>query len=421
MKKLIFITFILLSAFLYSNGQDNIGSPYSIYGMGLLPENNGPYTAMGGVAAAMRDNSNINFLNPASYTGLDSNRFYIQLALNGEYTWLSNHRESSRYRVAQNANLNMAFRLYKKLFFSFGFTEKSDIGYDVLYSHQIVGNKDYTYFNQNIQGEGGLNDLYAGLGWRYKNFSIGMNFSYIFGKIEKRQTLSTQLENSYYIRTSENNRIHDVLFTPGIQYDLKLSPKSRLVLGTSMNFTQKLSAKKEFVSYKVNTGSGSSDMLDDETLDKGYIKYPFRILSGLNYSYKNKWNIAGDYTFQKMSVYEEFKTNQHLQDYHKAALGVSWLPDDYGRSWWQHNKYMLGTYFVRSAIQLKDTDINTYALTLGTQMPFHLKRLQSLLLGVAVDLGIRGTEKNGLIQERFVKVRINISFKEFWFLKQKIN
>lgn len=168
----------------------------------------------------------------------------------------------------------MAFRLYKKLFFSFGFTEKSDIGYDVLYSHQIVGNKDYTYFNQNIQGEGGLNDLYAGLGWRYKNFSIGMNFSYIFGKIEKRQTLSTQLENSYYIRTSENNRIHDVLFTPGIQYDLKLSPKSRLVLGTSMNFTQKLSAKKEFVSYKVNTGSGSSDMLDDETLDKGYIKYP---------------------------------------------------------------------------------------------------------------------------------------------------
>lgn len=65
MKKLIFITFILLSAFLYSNGQDNIGSPYSIYGMGLLPENNGPYTAMGGVAAAMRDNSNINFLNPS--------------------------------------------------------------------------------------------------------------------------------------------------------------------------------------------------------------------------------------------------------------------------------------------------------------------------------------------------------------------
>ena len=49
-------------------GQDNIGTPYSVYGIGLQTENAGPYNAMGGVAAAMRDNGNINYLNPASYT-----------------------------------------------------------------------------------------------------------------------------------------------------------------------------------------------------------------------------------------------------------------------------------------------------------------------------------------------------------------
>ena len=41
-------------------GQDNIGTPYSVYGIGLQTENAGPYNAMGGVAAAMRDNGNIN-------------------------------------------------------------------------------------------------------------------------------------------------------------------------------------------------------------------------------------------------------------------------------------------------------------------------------------------------------------------------
>lgn len=421
MKKLIFITLILLSAILYSNGQDNIGSPYSIYGLGLLPENNGPYAAMGGVAAAMRDNNNINFLNPASYTALDSNRFYFQLNLNGEYAWLSNHKEDARYKVAQNANLNMALRLRRNLYFSFGFTEKSDIGYDVFYSYQIVGSNDNTYFNQNIQGEGGINDLYAGFGWKYKNLSLGINFSYLFGKIEKRQTLSTQLENSYYIRTSENNRIHDFLFNPGIQYDLKLSAKSRLILGTSMNFSQKISARKKFTSYKVNSNSGSSAMLEDEELSKGYLKYPFRIMSGFNYNYKNKWNVAGDYTFQKMSAYEEFRKDQHLQDYHKTNVGVSWTPEEYGRFWWQRNRYMLGTYFVRSAINVKGMDINTYALTLGTQIPFRTPRSGELLLGVAFDLGIRGTESKGLVEEKFVKLRINIAFKEFWFMKRKIN
>ena len=52
---------------------------------------------------------------------------------------------------------------------SLGFTEKSDIGYDLSYINVIPGSSD-SYFQQNIQGEGGLNDVYLGLGWRYKHF-----------------------------------------------------------------------------------------------------------------------------------------------------------------------------------------------------------------------------------------------------------
>lgn len=423
MIKRILLCLLLPVAFLELQAQENIGSPYSVYGIGLLPANQGPYTAMGGVSAAMRDNRNINFLNPASYTALDSNRYHFQLGISGEYAYISTHKENSNYRVAQNAELNMALRLRRNLYFSFGFTEKSDIGYDLQYSYTISGSA-LGKFKQNISGEGGLNDLYAGFGWKYKNLSIGTNFSYLFGKIEKRQTLTAELVNSFYIRTSENNRIHDFLFQPGIQYHFRLTPKSRITLGTSMNFTQKLRAKKEFISYKVSTSSGNSTMLDEETLRRGHIKYPFRINSGLNYQYKNKWQAAVDYTFHKMSAYEEFKVNQNLKDYYKINAGVAWTPEESGRFWWQRNKYMVGGYFVKSEIQLKETNIHTFGATLGSQMPFVIRmagRWQELLLGVALDLGIRGTEKQGLIQEKYVKLRLNIAFKELWFVKQKIN
>lgn len=418
MKKTIISLFILSILSIYVYGQDNSGSPYSLYGIGLQPENNGPYTAMGGVSAAMRDNRNINFLNPAAYTALDSMRFNFQAALSGEVTWISTHKESSHYNVAQNAYLVMALRLYKKLYFSFGFTEKSDVGYDILYSDRISGSANTT-FNQNIQGEGGLNDIYAGFGWRYKNLSLGINFSYVFGKLEKRQTLAANMLNSYYIRTSENVRIHDILFNPGIQYKFKMTPKSNLTLGTSINFTQRMWAKKEFISYKVHS-TGTSTMLDDETLKRGYIKYPFRINSGLTYEYKNKLQIAGDYTFQKMSDYEEFGVKQNLQNAHKAALGISWTPEEMGRFWRQRNTYMAGAYFNDSEIHIKDTDIRTYGFTLGAQMPFYIQN-NALLLGVALDFGVRGTEKEGLVREKFAKLRINIAFKEFWFMKRKIN
>lgn len=419
MKKIIFslLATILL---LHLHAQENIGSPYSVFGLGLLPPNHGPYTAMGGVSAAMRDNQNINFLNPASYTALDSNRFYFQINLAGEYARISTHKQSSHYRVAQNSNLNMALRLRPDLYFSFGFTEKSDIGYDLFYSYSISGSV-HGNFDQNIGGEGGLNDIYAGIGWKHKNLSIGTNFSFVFGKIEKRQTLTAPIANSFYIKTSENNRIRDFLFTPGIQYQFKITPTSQLTLGTSMNFTQKLRAKQEFISYKVSTSSGISTMLDNETLHRGYIKYPFRILGGFNYQFKNKWQVAGDYTFQQMSKYEEFKKNQELKDYHKANIGVSWIPEALGRRWWERNKYMFGGYFVKSEVQLKDVNVNTYGITLGSQIPFYSPRGGELLLGVAFDLGIRGSEKNGLIQEKYAKIRLNITFKEFWFIKQKIN
>lgn len=420
MIKRIILSLLLPVTFLNLRAQENVGSPYSVYGIGLLPANQGPYAAMGGVSAAMRDNRNINFLNPAAYTALDSNRFHFQLGITGEYAHISTHKKSSDYRVAQNATLNMALRLRRNLYFSFGFTEKSDIGYDLYYSYAISGSVSGK-FNQNISGEGGLNDLYAGFGWKYKNLSVGTNISYVFGKIEKRQTLTAEIANSFYIRTSENNRVHDFLFTPGVQYHFKLSPKSRLTLGTSMNFTQKLTAKKEFISYKVSTSSGNSTTLDDEILKRGYIKYPFRILGGALYQFKNKWQAAADYTFHKMSAYEEFKVRQQLKDYHKINAGISWTPEEFGRFWWQRNKYMLGGYFIKSEIQLKDTDINTYGLTFGTQIPFISPRVGELLLGIAFDLGIRGTEKNGLIQEKYAKLRINIAFKELWFVKQKIN
>lgn len=77
MRKLLGCIIILLIT-INTWAQNNSGTPYSKEGFGLLPDNYGAFTGMGGVSAAMRDNYNINFLNPASYTALDSVRFYFQ-------------------------------------------------------------------------------------------------------------------------------------------------------------------------------------------------------------------------------------------------------------------------------------------------------------------------------------------------------
>lgn len=419
MKKIIplYLLFFLFSWQAYS--QNNTGTPYSMYGIGLLQDNYGPYTSLGGVSAAMRDNNNINFLNPASYTALDSNRFYFQFGVTGEYVNIATHKESSSYRVAQNASLNMAFRICKNLFTSLGFNQRSDIGYD-LYYYKMINGSDNEYYNQQISGEGGLNDFYLGLAYRLGNLSLGVNSSLVFGNIEKRVNLIPLISDSYYINSRNKIAVFDAIFTAGIQYGMKLSPKSKLTLGSAFNFSSKMDARKDLESYKVNTSTQDSETLDDEKLHNGNITYPFRITSGFAYDYKDKWTVVGDYTFQEMSSYKEFGEDQEYNDYHKAAVGVSLLPARYGRYWWQRNRYNLGVYAVRSQIELNNIHINTYGVTFGSQIPVYVAN-RELLLGVAFDLGIRGTEKNGLIQEKYAKLRLNIAFKEGWFMKRKID
>ena len=174
---------------------------------------------------------------------------------------------------------------------------------------------------------------------------------------------------------------------------------------------------RTFVANKISNTSGAIINVNDESWDNGEVFFPFRMIVGASYQYNKKWVFAGDYTFQKMSAYEEFGTNQEFQDYHKAAIGGSLQPNETGRYWWQRNKYTAGAYFTRSQLRFNYTDINTYGLTVGTQMPLRLAR-QELMLGVAVDLGMRGTNQ---ILEKYAKLRINIAFKEIWFMKAKIH
>ncbi|MGL5682319.1 MAG: hypothetical protein ACRDDZ_04585 [Marinifilaceae bacterium] len=400
--------------------QNNTGTPYSSFGMGLIPENSGPYTGMGGVTAAMRDNKNINFLNPASYTAMDSNRFYFQFAMTGEYVRLSTQKESTKYRVAQNSSLIMGFRLARNLYTTFGFTEISDIGYDVTYTEFIAGDQDNRLFTQHIQGEGGLNQLYLGLAWKKKNFSLGLNTGYVFGKIEKRQTLTPLMSDSYYINSSDRTQIRGVIMTPGIQYHIPLPKHSHLNLGGTFSFKTFLNSRKNYLAQEVNMSSGTSSILNDQKIDNGRIVYPLRYNVGFDYNYRRQWEVAGDYTYQKMSSYKEFDQYMDFNEYYKTAIGVGYTPNELGRRWGQRNKYMLGGYFVRSHLEFREEKINTYAITAGLHMPFIIRN-RELNIGVAVDLGIRGTENQGLIQEKYGKIRLNFALKELWFKKQQIN
>jgi hypothetical protein len=411
----------LLICSLSASAQNTSGSPYSMYGMGLLKDNTGAYTSMGGVSAGMRDNNNINLLNPASYTALDSNRFYFQFGIDGEYVNISTHQERSDYRVAQNATLNMALRLFRNMHASFGFNQRANIGYD-LYYHKPISGSTNEFYTQIVSGSGGINDAYFGLAYKFGNFSLGVNTSFLFGNIEKRLSLMPIVSGDLYYMINTQNRtsVQSALFDIGLQQTLNLSALSKLTIGATFSLPTNLNAKRHFISYKVNPTTGIQEILNDEELNNGRIAYPFRVTGGFSYNHKDRWTVAADYTFHQMSKYKEFGETQEFNDYHKGALGLSFLPARLGRYWWQRNSYNIGLYAAQTQIQINNHPVNVLGATVGAQFPVRVST-KELVLGVAFDLGIRGTEQNGLIREQYAKVKLNVAFKESWFVKRKIH
>lgn len=58
--------------------QNNTNSPYTRYGYGHLADQGSSNSkAMGGVAYGLRDGTQVNFANPASYTAVDSLTFIL--------------------------------------------------------------------------------------------------------------------------------------------------------------------------------------------------------------------------------------------------------------------------------------------------------------------------------------------------------
>ena len=120
-KRLITILFSFILAFPIF-AENGINSPYSRYGLGILSNQSlGVNRQLGGLGYALRSNSYINLLNPASFTAIDSLSMLFEAGFSLQY---GNFKESGKSVNAYNASFDyvaIKFRICKGLGMSAGF------------------------------------------------------------------------------------------------------------------------------------------------------------------------------------------------------------------------------------------------------------------------------------------------------------
>ncbi|WP_196885978.1 hypothetical protein [Aureivirga sp. CE67] len=425
-KRILVLITILFS--LKGVAQKNSSSPYSYFGIGQGQSSaTVEQLSMGGVGVSYGDAYHVNLINPALASKLRLTTYTVGLntrALNVE----SESGGKQKARSTSFSYLAMGIPVGEKGGFVFGLDPRTTVGYDLT---SIMRDGDDISEINYFKGEGGTNRVFANFGYEvFKGLSLGVEGSYIFGKIENdviKQVNGVQYATKY--GTSYNVKGTSLKLGGFYQYNLK--NKMQLNFGATTTFESKLNTNGNEQFYSLLYIDGveyPNEFLFDRTIEGSYTT-PMRNDFGFGIGIENKWFVGVDYSMRSaLDLSGDAFPAQNIQykDYSKIAVGGFYLPKQNSiSSYWQRVIYRVGFKYekpgfaVRPTGSLSDfTEIDDFGISFGLGLPLG-KKLSNLNLGF--EFGRRGDNKDGLIQENYFNFRVGLSLNDKWFNKHKID
>jgi long-subunit fatty acid transport protein len=411
-----------LFLFLYCSlsAQTIITSPYSRFGIGDLTANANAWNfSMGGTSIGLRSPYHISFINPASYTAFDSTSFVFEGGIIFNYVQLKTNLQSASRTYASVGYLTFGFPVTKWWKTTLGLLPYSNVGYNVS-SDAIV--PEVGRVTRIYSGSGGINRFLWGNGFKLtKNFSIGINASYLFGSMV-RESASTFPDSSFYLNFREDNNItvSGLYFDYGIQYTAKLKKDVRLTAGAIFGTNSNVNAKTDHLSTTYFESGGNEytkDTIKNEPGLRGTITVPLMFGLGLSFEKPDKWLIGADYRWQNWQKYQAFGMSDSLVNSYYISAGVELVPDyNNYTNYLKRIRYRLGLKYNSTYLQLRQKHLNEYAVTLGFGLPI---RGMKTAINLGAELGTRGTTQSNLIQETYFNFVVGFSIYERWFVKRK--
>lgn len=432
----LFITVILATIAYQVSAQSTAttSSPYSQYGLGeLVPQALTQNIGMGGITTATNDFGgyyNINPANPASYGLIGYTT--IDVGLYGQYVSLSQNGQPN----ASNGNFRFshvafAFPVTKHSALSFGFLPYTQMGYNYKTTKSNFGTgtqSDTSAINYIYSGDGGLTKGYIGYGFGIgKHFFIGGNVSYIFGKLHQyASTEIPDLAGTLDSRVENNYSIGGFNYDYGAQYIIDLSTSKHITLGYSGSSSNSINSQYNNLTYLYNYDSNGNQNTPIDTLSntknpKSKIKLPLMNHFGFTYANDNKFLVGADYSTGNWSQVSLPGESQTLQDSKSFNIGGQFTPKyDALNSYWSTVAYQLGFVYDQTYVNLSNTNITNYAVTVGMGLPLRSNFTSFYRINFAAEIGREGTLQNNLVRETYVNFHLSFTMNDRWFIKSKL-
>lgn len=413
------VIFIILIGFQHLlSAQSGISSPYSGFGVGILNNpTNASLSAMGGTSYAIRSNRFINYKNPASYIAFDSLSFIADAAFSFSSNTLKNSEMSQKNSFAQFNYLTIGLPILKVWRTSLGVLPFSSVGYQI----EDNSGKDYYY---KYDGDGGLNQFYWGNAFKLtKNLAIGLNASYIWGKIHDTKYAEYDIDYFFNSKIDKINRVNGLYLSAGIQYFQDLKNNHRLGFGVVYENSAYIQVREDLMIGNYTGEYRASYVLDTivNTIgEKGRMKLPQSIGGGISYAYKEKWLVSADVTWQNWAKYETMGRSDSLQNNFVVSVGAQFCADPISPKFFRKLKYRAGFRHASGYMAFNGVAIPEYNISLGVSIPLQTFNTNSTI-NVMFEYGRMGTTSHDLILQDYFRLSFNFILQERWYQRVRLN
>ena len=414
--------------------QSGTNSPYSQYGFGQLSDQTSGFNrGMNGLGLGFRESNQVNFINPASYSSIDSLSFIFDVGLSGQIT---NFKENGVRKNARNGDFEYAvaaFRAFRHVGVSFGVVPFTNIGYDYSHSGYVDDSKTTTFTNE-YSGSGGLHQVYVGVGAQlFKGFSLGGNISYFWGDLSR--TISNSYSDSYInsMTKTYSADVRNYKLDLGAQYCFRASKKDVVTLGATYGLGHKLNADAECDITSLNTQSGVSSTSSLVVSDA--FELPTMLGFGFSVDHNNHFKLGADYQLQKWGdvsfpVYQVVNnvaqyslSDNYFSDRHKVTLGGEWCKNPLSRRWLDRVRIRMGGSYATSYLKINGYDgPKEISLSAGFGIPFS-NGINSYMVRPILNISGQWIRQSadGLLRENTFRINIGLTFNERWFAKWKVD
>lgn len=431
MKRLPLCAF-LLTAVAAAYAQSGTNSPYSRFGLGMLSERaTGFNRGMNGLAMGYRRHNQVNMLNPASYSAIDSLTFIFDMGVSGQIT---NFKENGNSKNAKNANfeyVTAGFRAVRNVGIALGVVPLTNVGYDYS-TTSFIGNSTAT-FTTTYSGTGGLHEAFLGVGWQpVNNFSIGVNGSYLWGDIENKSDVTFSDASVNASGRTYSAEVKSYRVNIGAQYSFHLDKNDWLTVGATYSPGHSIGGKpKCYYRYTVSTSSTEvNDTLSSYGGRELKLKLPTEVGAGLAWTHGSKWLVGLDWDWQKWSSYEQPEIiasggsvsygmrGGMYSDRHKFTLGTEFTPNSMSRRFLNRVNYRAGVSYATSYYKFNSNNgPKELSASIGFGIPIQNSLNNRSILNVS---GQWVREFGSTINENSFRLTIGFTFNERWFAKWKV-